>query len=396
MNEKCVVLRGQYGTSQTVYVKDLVVGDVVIFDQGDRVPADCMLIEEMDMKVDQRFFYPDEEGSEMVTKQCSYLDIEEDIAKNPDNILLQDSIVMTGNGKAVVLAVGPHTLKEKELREDMQSNKYALQIEKDETPFQAKLRILAEIIGAYAYMLLGISLVLFAITWLLFVMCSDYKLVDGQSIKRAIDLASTAIALLIVCIPEGMPLVISMAMAFSVDSLKKENLLIKNLDALETSGQIIDILTGKTATLTTGDMDVARINIANYTHDADQIQCNLEVQNMLWDCIVLNCDAHMQMKNENYKPIGSPVEVGLLQLLSNNGINVQEKLIEREQHQELKLWIPFSSDRKRMTVAYTLKGENSHIVRLVVKGAPEFVVPMCTSKLNDGNQEEDFGQSQKD
>jgi Ca2+-transporting ATPase len=54
MNEKCVVLRGQYGTSQTVYVKDLVVGDVVIFDQGDRVPADCMLIEEMDMKVDQK------------------------------------------------------------------------------------------------------------------------------------------------------------------------------------------------------------------------------------------------------------------------------------------------------------------------------------------------------
>ena len=68
MNEKCVVLRGQYGTSQTVYVKDLVVGDVVIFDQGDRVPADCMLIEEMDMKVDQRFFYPNDEGSEMVTK----------------------------------------------------------------------------------------------------------------------------------------------------------------------------------------------------------------------------------------------------------------------------------------------------------------------------------------
>jgi P-type E1-E2 ATPase len=218
------------------------------------------------MKVDQRFFYPDDDGSEMVTKQCSYLDIEEDIALNPDNILLQDSIVMTGCGKAVILAVGSHTLKEKELREDMESNKYALQIEKEETPFQYKLRILSEIIGAYAYMILVISLILFAITWLLFVMCSDYKLVDAKSIKRAIDLATTAIALLIVCIPEGMPLVISMAMAFSVDSLKKENLLIKNLDALETSGQIIDILTGKTATLTTGDMEVARINLANNTH----------------------------------------------------------------------------------------------------------------------------------
>ena len=68
-------------------------------------------------------------------------------------------------------------------------------------------------------------------------------------------------ALLIVCIPEGMPLVISMAMAFSVDQLKKENMLIKSLDALETSGQLIDVLTGKTATLTTGDMEVARINM---------------------------------------------------------------------------------------------------------------------------------------
>ena len=75
-----------------------------------------MLIDEMDMKVDQRFFFPDDDGSENVTKQCSYLEVEEDIALNPDNILLQDSIVMTGSGKAVILAVGPHTLKETELR----------------------------------------------------------------------------------------------------------------------------------------------------------------------------------------------------------------------------------------------------------------------------------------
>lgn len=126
MNEKCVVLRGQYGTSQTVYAKDLVVGDVVIYDQGDRVPADCVLIEEMDMKVDQRFYYPDQDGSEMVVKQCSYGDVETDIAENPDNVLLQDSIIMSGSGKAVIIAVGKHTLKEKEIQEDLISNKNAL------------------------------------------------------------------------------------------------------------------------------------------------------------------------------------------------------------------------------------------------------------------------------
>ena len=68
----------------------------------------------------------------------------------------------------MVLAVGSHTLKEKELREDMESNKYALQVEKEETPFQSKLRILSEIIGTYAYMILVVSLILYALTWLHF------------------------------------------------------------------------------------------------------------------------------------------------------------------------------------------------------------------------------------
>lgn len=71
MNEKVTVLRGQYGTSQTVYVADLVVGDIVLINQGDRVPADCLLLEEMDMRVDQKQFFPDADGAESVEKQCS-------------------------------------------------------------------------------------------------------------------------------------------------------------------------------------------------------------------------------------------------------------------------------------------------------------------------------------
>ena len=132
------------------------------------------------------------------------------------------------------------------------------------------------------------------------------------------------------CIPEGMPLVISMAMAFSVDMLKSENLLIKNLSALETSGQLTEILTGKTATLTTGDMRVARLNLIDQTFDVAQINCNYEVQNWLWDCLLMNCSAHMQMIGDQYRPVGSPVEVGLLQMLCDLGVPVQEKLIERE------------------------------------------------------------------
>lgn len=120
---------------------------------------------------------------------------------------------------------------------------------------------MSEIVGTYAYITCIVSLLVFALVWLIIVIASDYKLVESWSILKALELAQTAIALLIVCIPEGMPLVISMAMAFSVDQLKEERLLIKNLSALETSGQLVDILTGKTATLTTGDMRVSRLNM---------------------------------------------------------------------------------------------------------------------------------------
>jgi magnesium-transporting ATPase (P-type) len=217
----------------------------------------------MDMHVDQKSFYRDTPGSENVVKECSNQDVEKDKDENPDPILLSDSIIMSGTGKALVLAVGKHTLKEKEIADNIKDDKNALQIEKEETVFQYKLRILSEIVGNYAYTITVVALVLFGIVWLLFVMCSEYKLVEGPSITRAIDLASTAIALLIVCIPEGMPLVISMAMAFSVDILKGEHLLIKELAALETSGQLNEIITGKTATLTTGDMEVARIHMVD-------------------------------------------------------------------------------------------------------------------------------------
>ena len=207
-------------------------------------------------------------------------------------------------------------------------------------------------------------------------------MVSAWSVQRGIDLLATVFALLIVCIPEGMPLVISMAMAFSVDALQKENLLIKNLDALETSGQLIDIVTGKTATLTTGDMQATRIHICDRTFDATSIEANQEVLRYLWESVIMNCDAQMQMQGESYKPKGSPIDVGLLQLLGEQDIAVQEKLIERERDYTLKLWIPFSSDRKMMTTAYVLK-DHPDTVRVFCKGAPEYIVPKCDRKLVD-------------
>jgi len=215
-------------------------------------------------------------------------------------------------------------------------------------------------------------------------MFGDMPFVSDHSFKRAIDLGCTLAALLAISLPEGMPLVISMAMAFSVQSLKEENLLIKNLDGLETSGQLIDVVTGKTATLTEGDMNVEVIHAQNTVYNANRLEMTKSVESDLKEALILNSNAHMQMGKTEYIPSGSPLEVGLLKFCSEIGVSVHKKMIDRENEKkyELKAFIPFSSVRKCMTVAYINKEKDESKVIVVMKGAPEVVLNKCTEYID--------------
>ena len=385
LKQRVTVLRGQYGTTQDVLASQLVVGDVILLKAGDKVPADCLLIEEMDMKVDETAYglTDDAIANAAVVKQCSYDDAAED-EKNPDPILLTDSTITAGFGKAVVLAVGSNTRREAELAETGQE----LTMSKQETPLMLKLEVLSKIISTIAYMILAICAVVFGLVWLLQVMFSDTPLVSGDSIFRLIGLAQTAVALLICCIPEGLPLVISMAMAFSVDFLKQDKLLIKNLDALETSGMITNVLCGKTSTLTTGDIVVGRLCMDGGSFNPESPEVNLALIKRLQNTVLLCSDVTMRMTENSYSPVGSPVEVGLIDMLMKQEVDVNELLVERERKYTLRLWIPFSSDRRRMTVAYQLPDEET--VRVVVKGGPEYVVPMCSRQLDQNMDTPEF------
>ena len=101
-----------------------------------------------------------------------------------------------------------------------------------------------------------LAFVLFSIFWIMNLLISNQRLVSDEAILAALDNVQISIALLIVCVPEGLPLAVSMAMAFSTDRLKKDNLLIKDLKALETAGSLVAVMTGKTSTLTEGNMTV--------------------------------------------------------------------------------------------------------------------------------------------
>lgn len=148
----------------------------------------------------------------------------------------------------------------------------------EETPLMKKLGVLGAIIGKWAYICSAGAFVLFTIFWFCNIMFgSEQKLVSNESLLALLHNLKIAVALLIVCVPEGLPLAISLAVAFSTDNLKQEFLLIKNTESLEISGTLIDIMTGKTATLTEGEMRVGSLYIGNSMQDTDNLELNHEL-----------------------------------------------------------------------------------------------------------------------
>jgi magnesium-transporting ATPase (P-type) len=111
-------------------------------------------------------------------------------------------------------------------------------------------------------------------------------------------------------------------MAFSIDKLISDNLLIKNIEALEVSGSVVDVLTGKTSTLTKGNLEVKLIHAGMDMHQETNPELHVSLSNLITQAIILNTDARMEMddKTHHYIPVGNSVEVGLLKYLITQGV----------------------------------------------------------------------------
>lgn len=256
--EQATVIRGQYGVSSQIPVSDIVVGDILLLQQGDRVPADCLLIQEMDMTVNEKEFFP--EQTHFAVKQCA---TGENHYDNPDMILLQGSLIMSGTGRAVVLAVGERTRREMELTDQK------LETGNQVTPTQERLEAFADLLSKYATYAAFAVLLILSVYELLQIILGSKDFISSSTLFTLIENIQITISLLIVCVPEGLPLAVSMSMAFSIDKLIEDNLLIKQLDSLETSGSVLDILTGKTSTLTKGKLKVESIYAGMSLHTSD-------------------------------------------------------------------------------------------------------------------------------
>jgi magnesium-transporting ATPase (P-type) len=310
-NEETSVIRGQYGLSQPAKVFDIVVGDVILIEAGMRIPADCVLIEGNDITVDEAYYH---DGVETVIKKN--IATTENHLVNPDPFLLTKSLVQTGSGKAVVCAVGSHTQIGKFLDEESLEEEQAL------TPLQERLEKLAALFGKWAYaagIIVFLSMSIFLVSNILF---SNSQLLSNDTLVRLIEQFTIAVTIVIVAVPEGLPLAVSIAMAFSIDIMKRDQLLVKNLEACETMGTVTEICTGKTATLTANDMSVNTFYLAQELHrntsktTFTQSGINQRVVDIVKDLIILNCDARVEMSEDaKYEAQGNGTEAGMLKFL---------------------------------------------------------------------------------
>lgn len=217
-------------------------------------------------------------------------------------------------------------------------------------------------------------------------------LLSNSTLQKLLRAFTTAVAVVIVSVPEGLPLAVSIAMAFSVDKMKDDKLLVKKMSACENLAFTNIICTGKTGTLTEGNMRVKQFFAGgqNYNFDQEDLESvKDELRALLIDCIIMNNDAKIEMiyneeaKEGVYEPVGNSTEAAMLNFLYENKINVHEKLAERQRESEIECTIPFSPLRKRqVTVIRPYKG--CDYVRVVVKGAPEYVFSLC-NKFKMGN-----------
>ena len=336
-DEEVPVVRGKYGATQSVNAYSLVVGDIILLEAGSRVPADCVLIEGQDIEVDENYYWDGPDPVIVKKDVCT----EENMHAHVDPFLMSYTLITGGYGKAVVCCVGVDSRRG--LRIDD-----GLGLSNEKTPLQTRLDILASHFskyGLYAAILIFITSIVY---YFLKIAFSDSTVFfDSETPYKFVQFATLAVTIVLVAVPEGLPLAVGLSLAFSVKQMKKDKILVKNMSSPETMGTVNEILCGKTSTLTKGDMNVVEFyiskrsikNTKKNTFLNSGIDGNL--LRVAQDCILFNSTARIEMNDDAmYGPVGNSTECGMLKFLQLNDIPVHDD-IKRKHHRVL-AHIPFS------------------------------------------------------
>ena len=313
--------------------REVVVGDIVLVETGDEVPADGTLFEVTDLQVDESSLT----GELLTTKSLDH----QKVSAYPSDMLLRSSMVMNGTGRYVVTAVGDET-------EIGHVARQATEITGVKTPLNIQLDRLAKLISKVGG---GLSIAAFVAFLVHDVLTQPlWHTTDYVGMAEVVlKYFMMAVTLIVMAVPEGLPMAITLALALNMRRMLKSNNLVRKLQASETMGAVTCICTDKTGTLTENRMTVSDVRWM-----MDDGRCQPSALHM---AIALNTTATHD--------VGNPTEQALLRWLQEQGVDYQQL---RKEH-PLTSRLPFSTERKYMS---TTVGNTVYI-----KGAPEVVMDMC-------------------
>lgn len=315
---EAVVIRDN--KKQKIPANELTLGDIVIIEEGDNIPADLRIIESFDLRVDESALTGE---SLPVEKKAKAHKPEED---GSDNIVFMETNVSSGRGKGVVIEIGMNTAIGKIAE--------MIQEEEGKTPLQKKIVGLGKTLGIIALLVCSFIFVL--------------QLLQNIPVVQTFMIA---VSLAVASVPEGLPAILTLTLALGMQKMAKSNAIVRKLLAVETLGSCTVICTDKTGTLTENKMTVreTRVNAPQRVFEISAL-CN---------------NAHIS----DGRVIGDPTDRALLVYAEKNGYSKKE--LEKKYPRVFE--IPLDSSRKRMTTVNDFNGYKT----VLVKGAPELILDRC-------------------
>ena len=333
--------------------KDVVVGDIVVINTGDEVPADGNLLKSTSLGIDESTLT----GEPLCHKSEDPAQMD-DQATFPTNVVLRGTKVVEGHGVMEVTAIGDATECGKVYVASRIDNSV-------KTPLNEQLDKLGHFIAIMSYVI-GALVIVGRLTMYL----STHGGVDNWMDFGLYMLQSLmlAVALLVISIPEGLPMAVTLSLAYSMRRMLRTSNLVRKMHACETMGAVTVICTDKTGTLTANQMRVDSLNFLDSTTEAEAMTA-----------MALNSTAELDFSNpEKISAIGNPTEGALLLWIHSHGGDYKALRSEWSRQEEL----PFTTERKFMATVIS----NGTTRRLIVKGAPEIVYGMCGKQSVDAEE----------
>ena len=359
VNDDVMVTVVRDGRIVEVPRRDIVVGDIVMLGTGDEAPADGTLLEAHSLQINESTLT----GEPVISKTVVEADFDKD-ATYPSNRVLRSTTVVDGHGIMCVDLVGDAT-------EYGKVNQGAL-IDNDlDTPLQLQLKRLAGVISKFGYVAAALTFILLSVKVLLV----DEATGTMDMISSMLHNFMIAVTLIVVSVPEGLPMSVTLSLALSMNRMLKSNNLVRKMHACETMGAATVICTDKTGTLTQNRMQIHETVFMSL--DGQALGAGRS-SSLIKEGIAVNSTANLNKEGDSVKTMGNPTEAALLLWLDSQGADYMQlrsgaKVISQ---------LTFSTERKYM--ATVVESPLLGCKVLYVKGAPEIVLSNCNRVEVDG------------